>query len=276
MAKIGSYNTLQVVRKVHFGVYLDGKEHGEILLPSRYVPEQCSPGDKVKVFLYYDSEDRLIATTERPLAEVGSVAWLTAVAVNSFGAFLDWGLPKHLLVPFSEQYPRMRRGHAYLVYVYLDKRTQRIVASSRLNKFITAQPKDLTQGQQVKLIIGDKTTLGYKAVINNRSWGVLYHTEIFQPLQPGQKLPGFVKQIRADGKIDLCLQKPGYDTIAEVSDHIVEKLKAHNGFLPVNDSSPPELIYRQFRVSKKTFKKAIGALYKARRITLEQDGIALV
>ena len=275
MAKIGSYNTLKVVRKVHFGVYLDGKQHGEILLPSRYVPEQCSPGDTLKVFIYYDSEDRLIATTERPLAEVGSVARLKVDAVNAFGAFLDWGLPKHLLVPFSEQYPRMRRGGSYLVYIYLDKRSHRIVASSRLNRFLDTTPKDLKKDQRVSLIIGDRTDLGFKAVIDNRAWGVLYHTEVFQPLQPGQKIKGFVKQVRPDGKIDLYLQKPGYDKIGDISDHIIKKLQANNGFLAVTDASPPEHIYGLFGVSKKTYKKAIGALYKARRITLRQDGIAL-
>ena len=275
MAKIGAYNTLQVVKKVDFGVYLDGKEHGEILLPSRYVPKQCEPGDTIEVFIYFDSDDRLIATTERPSAVVGSVAWLEVVEVNAFGAFLEWGLPKHILVPFTEQHPQMRRGRSYLVYVYLDNRKGRIVASSRLNKFLNAVPTDLKKNQQVDLTIGDKTDLGYKAVINNSSWGVIYHTEIFQPIQTGQQIQGFVKSIRADGKIDLCLQMPGYDKIAEVSEQIIAKLQAHDGFLSVTDASPPERIYRLFGVSKKTFKKAIGALYKSRRITLQNDGITL-
>lgn len=275
MPEIGKFNTLRVVKAVDFGVYLDGESLGEILLPRRYVPEGCQPGGLVEVFLYHDSEDRLIATTQRPYAGIGDLALLKVVAVNNFGAFLDWGLPKDLLVPFREQQVRMKVGCPYLVFVYLDKASRRIAASSRLEKFLTAPPADFKKEQPVDLIIADSTDMGYKAVINGVAWGVLYHNEVFQKLHPGQRIPGFIKNVRDDGKIDLSLQKSGYEKVADLTEKILEVIQAHGGFLDVTDKTSAERIYSLFGVSKKTFKKSAGALYKARRISLEKDGMAL-
>jgi predicted RNA-binding protein (virulence factor B family) len=275
MVEIGKFNTLGVVKAVDFGVYLDGEALGEILLPRRYVPAGCQPGDSVEVFLYHDSEDRLIATTQRPHAGVGDLALLKAVAVNKFGAFLDWGLPKDLLVPFGEQQQRMKEGRSYLVYIYLDKTSRRIAASSKLKKFLTAQPTDFEKGQPVDLQIAGRTDMGYKAVIDRRAWGVLYHNEVFQKLQQGQRIMGFIKNVRSDGKIDLSLQKPGYEKVLDQSENIKAVIQAHGGFLDVTDKTSAERIYSLFGISKKTFKKAIGALYKAQRISLEKDGIVL-
>jgi len=275
MVEIGKFNTLRVVKAVDFGVYLDGEALGEILLPRRYVPEGCHPGDRVEVFLYHDSEDRLIATTERPYAGVGELALLKVVAVNPIGAFLDWGLPKDLLAPFGEQQQRMKKGRAYLVYVYLEKTSRRIAASSKLDKFLTAQPAHFRKGQAVDLLIAENTDMGYKAVIDRCAWGILYHNEVFQDLRQGQQVRGFIKNIRGDGKIDLTLQKPGYEKVPDLSEKILAAIRAGGGFLDVTDKTSAARIHGLFGISKKTFKKAIGALYKARRISLEKDGIAL-
>jgi len=201
MIEVGKINKLKTMRTVEPGVYLDGRELGDILLPHRYVPENYNDGDMIDVFLYYDSEDRLIATTLRPYAIVGETGWLEVVDVNNFGAFLGWGLAKDLLVPFREQPQRMEKGKSYMVFVYIDDKTHRITASSNLNKFLTASPGDFTEGQSVDLILGDSSDLGYKTVIDNRAQGILYHTEIFQELSKGQKVKGFIKKIREDGKI---------------------------------------------------------------------------
>jgi len=276
MTEIGRFNRLRVVRRVEAGAYLDDEELGEIFLPHSYVPEGCRPGDTVDVFIFYDSEDRLIATTQRPYAMVGEFAFLKVVAVNPVGAFLDWGLPKDLLVPFSEQKQRMEEGKSYIVFIYLDDRTGRIVASPKLNKFLDKQPVEFQEGQGVELLIYDQTEMGYKAIIDNSSRGVLYKNEVFQPLIKGRRITGFIKKVRADGKIDLCLQKPGYENIDGISEKIIEKLKARGGFIAVNDKSSPEIIYGLFGVSKKTYKKAIGALYKKRLIDIESSGITLV
>ncbi len=276
MAAIGTLNELEVVKTVDFGVYLDGGSHGEILLPKRYLPENCQVGDRIEVFIYLDSEDRLVATTEKPLAMVGEFAMLKVVEITSFGAFLDWGLMKDLLVPFREQQEKMEKGKSYLVYVYLDNESQRIVATSRLDKCLGNIPVDYEAGEEVDLIIAGKTELGYKAIVDNSHWGVIYHNEVFQPLHPGEKLKGFIKQIRPDEKIDLRLDKPGYEKIDSISQGILDQMKAAGGFLPVNDKSDPDLIVKTFRTSKKNFKKAIGSLYKQHLITIEENGIRLV
>lgn len=275
MPEIGKINTLRVVKTVDFGVYLDGEALGEILLPKRYVPEGCQPGDSVEVFLYHDSEDRLIATTQRPYAVVGELALLKVVAVNNFGAFLDWGLPKDLLVPFSEQQQRMKEGGLYTVYVYLDPTGRRIAASSRLKKFPAAPPTVFEKGQPVDLQISDRTDMGYNAIIDRRFRGVLYHNEVFQKLRRGQRIRGFIKNVRSDGKIDLSLEKPGYEKVLDQSENIMAVIQSHGGFLDVTDKTSADRINSLFGISKKTFKKAIGALYKAHRISLEKDGIAL-
>ncbi|MEL7586118.1 MAG: S1-like domain-containing RNA-binding protein [Prolixibacteraceae bacterium] len=276
MAAIGTLNELEVVKTVDFGVYLDGGSHDEILLPKRYVPENCQVGDRLEVFIYLDSEDRLVATTEKPLVMVGEFALLKVVEITSFGAFLDWGLMKDLLVPFREQQEKMEKGKSYLVYVYLDNESQRIVATSRLDKCLGNIPVDYEAGEEVDLIIAGKTDLGYKAIVDNSHWGVIYHNEVFQPLRPGEKLKGFIKQVRPDEKIDLRLDKPGYEKIDSISQGILDQMKAAGGFLPFSDKSDPELIVKTFKTSKKNFKKALGSLYKQHLITIEENGIRLV
>lgn len=276
MASIGTLNELEIVKTVDFGVYLDGGTHGEILLPKRYVPENSQIGDHLEVFIYPDSEDRLIATTEKPLAMVGEFAMLKVVEITSFGAFMDWGLMKDLLVPFREQQVKMEKGKSYLVYIYLDHESQRVVATSRLDKCLGNIPVDYEPGEEVDLIIAGQTELGYKAIVDNSHWGVIYHNEVYQPLHPGQKLRGFIKQVRPDEKIDLRLDKPGYEKIDDISQGILDRMKAAGGFLPFNDKSDPDLIVKEFKISKKNFKKAVGALYKQRLISIEDNGIRLV
>ncbi|MGD9557481.1 MAG: S1 RNA-binding domain-containing protein [Mangrovibacterium sp.] len=276
MASIGTLNELEIVKTVDFGVYLDGGTHGEILLPKRYVPENSQIGDHLEVFIYPDSEDRLIATTEKPLAMVGEFAMLKVVEITSFGAFMDWGLMKDLLVPFREQQVKMEKGKSYLVYIYLDHESQRVVATSRLDKCLGNIPVDYEPGEEVDLIIAGQTELGYKAIVDNSHWGVIYHNEVYQPLHPGLKLKGFIKQVRPDEKIDLRLDKPGYEKIDDISQGILERMKAAGGFLPFNDKSDPDIIVREFKISKKNFKKAVGALYKQRLISIEENGIRLV
>lgn len=275
MTEIGKFNGLRVIKRLDVGVYLNGEELGEIFLPRSYVPEGCRTGDIVDVFIFRDSEDHLIATTQRPYAMVGDFAFLKVISVNSVGAFLDWGLQKDLLVPFREQKQKMEEGKSYIVYIYLDDRS-RIVASSKLDKFLDKQPVEFQEGQGVELLICDQTEIGYKAIISNSRWGVLYKNEVFQKLKKGRHILGYIKKVRDDGKIDLCLQKPGYETIDGVSKKIMDKLKAEGGFIPATDKSSPEIIYGLFGVSKKTYKKAIGALYKKRLISIENNGINLI
>jgi len=276
MAEIGKINSLRVVKEVDFGLYLDGGEHGEILLPKRYVPENAKPDDLLNVFIYLDSEDRIIATTETPYIMVGEFACLKAVAVTPMGAFLDWGLMKDLFVPFREQKLKMEEGKWYIVTVYLDTDSKRLVASAKIEKFLDNLPPDYEAGQEVDLLIAGETDLGYNAIINNMHLGVIYNNEIFQPLRKGDRVKGFIKKIRKDEKIDLLLQKPGYAKVDDISLKIVEVLKKHHGFLPVTDKSDPDTIYELFGVSKKTYKKAIGALFKFRIIDIEDKGIRLI
>lgn len=276
MAILGKMNPLKVVKIVDFGVYLDGASDGEILLPTRYVPENCNVGDTLSVFIYKDSEGRLIATTLTPYAMVGEFACLEVVSVNEFGAFLDWGLMKELLVPFSEQRSKMYEGGRYPVFIYVDFESKRIVASAKLEKFIDTGHPDLEDGQEVDLMVYKKTDLGWKVIVNQLYGGVLYKNEVFQPLEIGQKLKGFVKKIREDDKIDLMLQKPGFEKIDDFALRLHELLKEADGYLPYTDKSPADDIYNHFGISKKTFKKAVGDLYKKRIIILDENGIRLV
>ena len=275
MVEIGKLNRLKILKEVDFGVYLDGDWLGEILLPKKYVPQNCKPDDMIEVFVYFDSEDRPIATTEKPIAMVGEFAFLKVVSVSSFGAFLDWDLPKDLLVPFREQKNKMKEGYSYLVYIYVDDETDRIVASSKLDKFFSKIPASLKPDEMVNLIIQEKTDLGYNAIINNSYQGLLYDSEIFQNLKPGLKIKGYIKKIRDDGKIDLTLNKPGFGKVDELSQIILDKLKENDGLISIGDKSDPQLIYKLFGVSKKTYKKAIGTLFKKRLITIDESGIRL-
>lgn len=272
MIAIGNYNKLKVVKHVDFGIYLDGGELGEILMPSRYVPANTQPDDELEVFIYRDSEDRLLATTEKPFTTVGNFAYLKVMVVNTIGAFLDWGLPKDLLVPFREQKQNMERGRFYLVYVYLDVQSQRIAATAKIDKYLDKIPADYTPGQEVDLIISDQTDLGYKVIINQRHKGIIYKNEVFQKLHTGQTIKGFIKLIREDGKIDACLQKPGYKKIENLEDKIIGIIKEDGGRTIVNEKSSPEIIYNMFGVSKKVFKMALGALYKKRIIDFDEQG----
>lgn len=272
--QIGQLNKLKVIKHTDFGVYLDGGDDGEILLPRRDMPNPCEVGDIIEVFICYDSEDRLIATTQIPFVMVGEFAHLTVKAKESVGVFLDWGLPKDLFLPFSEQTREIRVGQYVIVRAYLDK-SDRISASMRLDRHIDKEPGVYEVGQNVDLMIVAKTELGFKAIINNRHWGILYENEVFQRLYIGQKLKGFIKKVRPDGKIDLSLSKAGYQAADDVAEKILEVLKAKGGFLGITDKTSPESIYQLFGVSKKKYKMALGGLYKKRLIAILEDGIKL-
>lgn len=276
MIKIGHTYRLIVIKFLDFGAYLDAKDLGEVLLPNKYVPHHLSEGDSIEVFLYLDSEDRPVATTQIPKVKVGEFAYLTVAENTRIGAFLDWGLDKDLLVPFAEQHIPLQEGHSYLVYVYIDKTDGRIAASSKIDKFIDEDnPHDFKPQQAVQLIIANSTELGYKAIINHSHWGVLYKNEVFERLSFGQYKKGFIKRIRDDGKIDLSLQG-GQETRDQQSDIILRYLKNNNGFAPVHDKSEPKLITKLFGMSKGAFKKTLGRLYKQRIIRIDRNGIYLM
>jgi predicted RNA-binding protein (virulence factor B family) len=272
----GKNNTLSVIKTVDFGVYLDGGDGQEILLPTRYVPEGCKAGDEIEVFIYHDNEGRLIATTLRPLAMVGEFQWMKVKEVTGAGAFLEWGLMKDLLVPHREQKSAMKEGHWYLVYVYLDFVTKRIVASARIDKFLDNVPPQYEWNQEVDLLVAEETDLGYKVIINNLHWGLLYHNEVFRSLDKGEKLKGYIKDVREDEKIDVSIYKLGYGKVEGIAQHILQALTHNGGYLPVHDKSDAEEIYALFACSKKSFKKATGTLYKQQFISLEKNGIRLV
>ena len=275
MVEVGKMNTLAISRFSDFGLLLDGEQLGEILIPKRYVSNDWKEGDNVEVFVFLDSEDRLTATTERPKAQVGEFVLLRCKDATPIGAFLDWGLPKDLFVPFREQRMKMRQGESYLVYIYYDNASERIVASAKLDKYLSASKRFYKNGQEVELIAWQKSDLGYKFIINNERWGMVFDNEIFQAIQRGRKLKGYIKNVRPDGRIDLALSKPGYEKVSLLTDVILNHLKANNGFMPITSKTPPEKINALFSVSKKTYKNAIGALYKQRMITIEEDGVRL-
>lgn len=274
-AQIGKNNTLNVVAVTDNGVYLDGDDLGEILLPKRYVPVDCNVGASIDVFLYTDSADRLVATTEKALGQVGEFVSLKVVQVNKMGAFLDWGLPKDLLVPYNQQHSEMEVGKYYLVRIFLDQITNRVAASSKLDKFIDIWPAEYQQGDKVKLIIGGKTDLGFKAIVNDLHWGLLYDNEIFQPLRIGKKIDGYIKQVREDGRLDLILTRGSKNKVNDFADKLLDALQKNNGFLPLHDKSAPELIQRTLGVSKKTFKATVGNLFKKGKLNIEKNGIRL-
>ena len=273
MIEIGKINTLKVASRVGSEIYLASPASAKILLVDKR-PPLCQVGDTLDVFVYVDMDGHLAATTTIPKALADEIAWLKVVSVNRVGAFLDWGLPKDLLIPFGEQHHELELGKSYLVKLFLDPQN-RILATTKIDKFITDENFYFTAGQKVSLIIADKTDLGFKTIINNTHWGMLYENELFQPVQKGQKLEGFIKQIREDHKIDLTLHQSGYAKVEELTDKILAKLKANEGFLALSDKSPPDAIYNAFGVSKKVFKQAIGALYKQKLILIEKDGVRL-
>lgn len=275
MIKVGAYNELAIVKQVDFGLYLDGQELGEILLPKRYVKADMSPGQTVKVFLYFDSESRLVATTQQAKAQAGEFASLKVVDTNRAGAFLDWGLPKDLLVPFNQQKKPMKQGYGYVVYVYKDDISERLLASSKLDRFLDKEPANYKVGDKVDLLIAERTDIGFKAIINHLHWGVIFSNDVFGELKIGKKCTGYVKRIREDGKIDLGLTKAGYSKVDGLAQRIVSTLKQHDGFLPLSDKSHPDQIAKILKMSKGNFKKAIGLLYKNKQIVIEDKGISL-
>ncbi|MDY0199791.1 MAG: S1-like domain-containing RNA-binding protein [Bacteroidales bacterium] len=276
MAYIGKINNLRVVKVVSIGCYLDGGEHGEILIPRRYVPENTEVEDFIDVFIYYDSEDRIIATTETPKIQLGEIAQLQVVSVTHAGAFLDWGLSKDIFVPFREQKMRMEEDKWYIVGLYIDFETDRLAASAKIEKFLDNTPPDYEVGQEVDLLIYNKTDLGFSAIINNAHWGVIYENEIFRHLNQGKRIKGYIKKIREDEKIDLVLQKPGFEKVDEIAQSLLDKLEKNNGIIRLSDKSDPQEIYAHLGISKKVFKKAIGGLYKAKLITIEENCIRLI
>jgi hypothetical protein len=275
MVEIGKINTLEVVRETDNGFYLDGVELGEILMPRKFITDEVRSQGWADVFVYTDSEDRLVATTEKPFAMVGEFAFLKVVATSNFGAFLDWGLPKDLLVPFREQKAKMVEGGIYLVYLFLDLLTNRIAASAKLDKYLDNTPPEYKPGDEVQLLIAEETDLGFKAIVNNEHWGMLYKNQIYQSLSQGQKTTGYINKVRDDEKIDLLLEKPGYEKVDAISQKILDELKQNRGFMAVSDNTSPEMINALFGISKKNFKKAIGNLYKKRMISFDSDGIRI-
>ena len=272
---LGKYNQLEVIKEVDFGVYLDGGDDGEILLPSRYVPEGCKPGDVLNVFIYLDNEERLIATTLQPKVQVGEFACLEVAWINEYGAFLDWGLMKDLFVPFREQKMKMQKGRSYVVHAHVDEESYRIMASAKVERYLSKEKPDYQPGQEVEIMIWQQTDLGYKAIVENQYSGLIYQGEIFKSLEPGMKLTAYIRQVREDGKIDLTLQKDGQKKVEDFSEVLLQFIKDQGGHTLLNDKSAAEDIYEAFGVSKKTFKKAVGDLYKKRLIVLEEGGIRL-
>lgn len=276
MAELGRLNQLRVLRSTPQGIYLEGGEDGDILLPARYIPRGTQLDDVLEVFVYRDSEDRFIATTERPLALAGEMAAMKVVSVNrNVGAFLDWGLPKDLLLPYREQAAPVQPGQTVLACVMVDERSRRIIATTKLNRFLSKAPPRYRPGQPVDLVILAETPLGYNAVVEGRHQGLLYRAQVGGRLQPGQRLKGFVAALRADGKLDLSLDASGYRRVASLTDQILETLKNAGGSLEHDDESSPEVLREVFGCSKKAFKQALGALYKQRRIQFTRPGIAL-
>ena len=273
---LGKYNQLEVVKTVDFGVYLNGGDDGEILLPTRYVPEGCKPGDMVNVFIYLDNEERLIATTLQPKVQVGEFACLEVAWVNEYGAFLDWGLMKDLFVPFREQKQKMLKGHRYVVHAHVDEDSYRIMASAKVERYLSKEIPSYQVGDEVEVMAWQRTDLGYKVIVENRFSGLVYQKEIFQQLEPGMRLTAYVRQVREDGKIDLTLQKDGKQKVDDFSGVLLDYIKEQGGYTPLNDKSAAEEIYEVFGVSKKTFKKAVGDLYKRRLVLLVEGGIRLV
>jgi predicted RNA-binding protein (virulence factor B family) len=274
MIEIGKKNRLKVVKITDFGVFLDADDYGTTLLNKRYLKGSVAIGDSVEVFLYFDSDSQLMATTDKPIAQVGEWGVMNVISVNSTGAFVDWGIKeKDLLIPFSEQRSRLEVGRKILVYVYTDKASGRIVGTTKFNKWLDKTPANYTINQEVELLIAERSSLGFKAIINGAHWGMIFPSDVFGKLFVGKTLKGFVKQIRDDGKIDLCLQKVGVDKFDDLSQKIMDLLDKRGGYLPLSDKSSPDEIFSMFRTSKGTFKKTIGALYKQGYIIIEADGI---
>lgn len=274
--KLGEYNRLTIVKAVDFGLYLDGGDEGEILLPSRYVPKDCRIGDELDVFIYLDNEERIVATTQKPLAKVGDFAYLEVSWVNEYGAFLHWGPLKDLFCPFREQKMRMEIGESYIVFVYIDRESYRIAASAKIEHYLQKDTPPYTVGTETDLLIWQKTDLGFKVIIDNQYQGLVYEDQIFKRIHTGDRMKGYISRVREDGKLDVTLQPLGYQQARAFSDTLLQYLKNNGGFCDLGDKSDAEDIKRRFQVSKKTFKKAVGDLYKRCLIVLDEQGIRLV
>lgn len=280
MIKLGDYNSLKIVKSVDFGLYLDGGEEGEILLPQRYVTKDMKVGDELNVFIYLDQEERPVATTETPYAKVGEFVSLEVAWVNQFGAFLNWGLMKDIFCPFREQKKRMEQGQRHIVYIKVDEDSYRLMATAKVEKYLTTPIVTdlplLQHGTEVDILVWQKTDLGFKVIVNNKFQGLIFENQIFQPLHSGMKLKAYVDHVRQDGKIDIVLQQTGRQQTLDFAETLLRYLYENDGFCNLGDKSPAELIYDRFQVSKKAYKKAIGDLYKRRLITIEDEGIRLV
>ena len=279
MLSIGEYHTLEIDRDTPPGLFLkddSGDKENEVLLPNKYKPENFEIGDKLEVFVYLDHDERPVATTLTPYVKLDEFGFLKCAEVSNIGAFLDWGLEKHLFVPFKEQAYKMKKGEWYLIFCYLDEDSQRLVASSKVNHFLTNAELTVEPYEEVDLIVTNKTDIGFNLIVNELHQGLVYHDDVFQDLKTGDKLKGWVKKTRTDNKIDITLQRPGYRSIEPNADAIMNELQMQDGFLPLTDKSSPEEIKQKLEMSKKSFKKAIGTLYKKRHITIEEDGIYLV
>jgi predicted RNA-binding protein (virulence factor B family) len=275
MVKVGDYNVLKVLRDADFGFYLDDGAEG-ILLPNRFVPEGLKAGDEIKVFIYHDSEGRLIATTQHPKGVVEEIVKMKAVTVTNLGAFLDWGLMKDIFVPKSKQLGGMREGAEYLVKIYLDEQTGRVAATEKIEPFLSNEHLTVKEMESVDLTVFRRTDIGYLVIINNIYTGVLHFNEIYQSIGVGDKLKGFIKTIRPENKIDVVAGKPGYNRVEGEAEKIVRLLKENNDYLPYHDKSDPEEIYAFFGMSKKAFKMAAGTLYKKNKIVLTKTGMKLL
>jgi len=277
MIYIGRMNRMKVVKHVDFGVYLDGQDEGEILLPRKDVPHDTEVGDRLHVFIYRDSDDRLIATTKRPLVQVGEAAYLKVKQQNNVGTFMDWGLPKDLLVPFNEQAWPMNEGRNVVIYCYLDENTNRIAGTTKFHRHLSEDGRNVFQeGDAVKGMVAAQTELGYKMILNNSHIGLLYKNEVFKPMRFGHELKVFIKQIRDDGRIDLSIAASNQDVRDELEEKIMAYLKAHDGVSHITDKSPPNVIYDTFNASKANFKRALGRLYKKRLVSLDKTQVRLL
>lgn len=275
MIKIGQFNKLRVIKEVPFGIYLNGDEWGDILLPKKYVPKSTVLDDILEVFIYFDSEDKIIATTLKPKIQLNTCAYLKVIDVNRVGAFLDWGLDKDLLVPVPEQQQFMEKDKSYLVYVKQDNKG-RLIASSKLDHFLDKKSLQLQQEDEISILIAQATPLGTKVIINDSYWGLIHAADIFGSLSFGKRMRAYIKNVREDGKIDVVLRKIGRDHISDLAQRILIELNKQGGFLALHDKSPAQEISQVFNESKKSFKNAIGSLYKNGQINIEAKGIRLL
>ena len=275
MLRIGENHTLHIVRETEPGLFLTDEDGNEVLLPNKYIPETFEIWEEIEVFVYLDHEERPVATTLEPLVKLDEFAFLKCVETTEFGAFLDWGLEKHLFVPFKEQAYPMKKGGRYLVFCYLDEDTNRLVASSKVHAFLDNSSLTVAPFEEVDLIISNKSDLGYNVIINQLHLGLIYHDDVFQEINVGDEMRGFIKKTRADGKIDVSLQRPGYRSIEPNAQLILDKLKQNDGYLNLTDKSSPEAIHSQLGISKKSFKRAAGTLYKQRKIEIKDNGLYL-